>query len=737
MNMPGYKYSTCDDQIESQSPEHFKISIEHIFAELQRIDALVQTTVTKANLIYNSNDQFHGLYISANDIDRYRTLPLGVPNWIANEDSENLQERKKEIDRLAIESKNLGIELRLVHLQEVFDLTDLDIDILLVSLLSEVDTRYEKIYAYLHDDMSKKQLSVGLLLSLLSQGLASGIRFRDRLNPLSPLVLNMLVEINREPASSAVSFLASSVSIDKRIADYLFGFDEIDSRLSGIVKKYGNEIKYTCIEYLGHYESKLKNIISDNKNQEHSSLILLKSRDYRDRETVIKNICASLGIGLIKVDCGRLVNELQFNQLVRHILREVQLSDVILYWENFSVLLHNDYKDRLVVIQEALADKNFVSIVSADQDWQPDDEGIFFISVELPLPGSREKEEIWRSALEEEKIVINPEESESIIQRFNFSNDQIFGAAKTANSISRWKHDAWGQVDKNTLLEACRIKSGKRIVSFSRKLVPTRNLQDIVLPDDQYSQLSELINAVKNKSLVLEEWGFENKLSIGKSINVMFSGASGTGKTLAAEIIAHELGMDIFKIDLSSVVSKYIGETEKHLSIIFEDARSSNVILFFDEADALFGKRSEVKDAHDRYANIETGYLLQKIEEHDGIVILTSNLRNNIDAAFIRRMHAIVEFPFPDEKHRTRIWQQLFPDQLPLDDSIDYSFLAKQFKLTGGHIKNIGLCAAYLSAAEGQDLGMHHLIIAAKREFQKLNKPCTEADFGCYFELIK
>ena len=733
----------CDDQIDMQSSGYFKTSIEHIFAELQRVDFLVQITVTKAHLIYNSDDQFQGLYISENDIDRYRSLPLGAPNWITSKNSDvvdycgNMQERKQEIDKLAKESKRQSIELRLMRLKEVFNLSNQDIDILFISLLSEVDTRYEKIFAYLHDDMSKKQMSVGLLLNLMSEGLESGLRCRERLNASSPLLFNMLVEINQESVSSAVSSLASTVSIDKRIAEYLFGFDEIDCRLEKIVKKFSRDIKYEPIAYLNQYENKLKNIINENKNQENSSLILLKSRNNQDSDKIIKNICSSLELGLIKIKCERLVNDARFIQLIRLILREVQLQDTILYWENFSVFLQNDVKDRLKTIQEELATTNFVSFVAMEQDWQPDDEGVFFIPVALPLLGSHEKEEIWRDALAKEKIVINLEESENIIRRFNFSNDQIYGAANTAKCISRWKHDGSGHVDKNILLEACRIKSGKRIVSFSRKLVPTRTLQDIVLPEDQYTQLNELIDAVKYKSLVLEDWGFEKKLSIGKSINILFSGASGTGKTLAAEIIANELGMDVFKIDLSSVVSKYIGETEKHLSIIFEDAKSSNVILFFDEADALFGKRSEVKDAHDRFANIETGYLLQKIEEHDGIVILTSNLRNNIDVAFVRRMYAIIEFPFPDEEHRARIWQGLFPDQLPVDDTIDYSFLAKNFKLTGGHIKNIGLCAAFLCAAEGQDLSMRHLIYATKREFQKLNKPCTEADFGSYYELIK
>ena len=257
-----HKYSMCDDQIDMQSSGYFKTSIEHIFAELQRVDFLVQITVTKAHLIYNSDDQFQGLYISENDIDRYRSLPLGAPNWITSKNSDvvdycgNMQERKQEIDKLAKESKRQSIELRLMRLKEVFNLSNQDIDILFISLLSEVDTRYEKIFAYLHDDMSKKQMSVGLLLNLMSEGLESGMRCRERLNASSPLLFNMLVEINQESVSSAVSSLASTVSIDKRIAEYLFGFNEIDYRLEEIVKKFSRDIKYEPIAYLNQYENK-------------------------------------------------------------------------------------------------------------------------------------------------------------------------------------------------------------------------------------------------------------------------------------------------------------------------------------------------------------------------------------------------------------------------------------------------------------------------------------------------
>jgi SpoVK/Ycf46/Vps4 family AAA+-type ATPase len=226
------------------------------------------------------------------------------------------------------------------------------------------------------------------------------------------------------------------------------------------------------------------------------------------------------------------------------------------------------------------------------------------------------------------------------------------------------------------------------------------------------------------------------KQARGVGINVLFAGPSGTGKTMAADIMANELGIDLYKIDLSAIVSKYIGETEKNLDRIFEEGKTANAILFFDEADALFGKRSEVRDSHDRYANIEIAYLLQKMEEYDGLVILATNLKKNMDEAFARRMHFSIEFPMPEEDDRYRIWESIFPEMAPLYGDIDLNFMAKQFKITGGNIKNIALSAAFLAAQDGGLIKMENLIKGTKREYQKMGKLCTETDFARYFDLV-
>jgi len=251
-------------------------------------------------------------------------------------------------------------------------------------------------------------------------------------------------------------------------------------------------------------------------------------------------------------------------------------------------------------------------------------------------------------------------------------------------------------------------KSHQKLSELAVKIEPRYGWPDIVLPENKRVQLKEICSQARYRYRVFGEWGFDRKLSHGKGLSVLFSGPPGTGKTMAAEVIAGDLRVDLYKVDLSGVVSKYIGETEKNLSRIFREAETSNAILFFDEADALFGKHTEVSDAHDRYANIETSYLLQKMEEYEGIVVLATNLRENMDEAFTRRLRFIVEFPFPDEANRLLIWKSHFPPEAPLSEDMDYAWLARKFQIAGGNIKNIVLNAAFYAAEQGAVIGMEH-----------------------------
>ncbi|MEI2612130.1 MAG: ATP-binding protein [Candidatus Promineifilaceae bacterium] len=297
----------------------------------------------------------------------------------------------------------------------------------------------------------------------------------------------------------------------------------------------------------------------------------------------------------------------------------------------------------------------------------------------------------------------------------------------TARDLASWRNEPLTEQD---LFVASRAHSNQNLGTLATKIKPRYDWTDIILPYDTLNQLREMVNQVRQKPIVYGRWGFDRKLALGKGLHALFAGESGTGKTMAADIMAGELGLDLYKVDLSSLVSKYIGETEKNLDRIFTEAATSNAILFFDEADAIFGKRSEVKDSHDRYANIEISYLLQRMEAYDGVVILATNLRANMDDAFTRRLHFAIEFPYPDVSDRERIWRINFPVETPLAESVDWFELARRFRLAGGNIRNIILAAAFLAAEHDESVGMVHLLHATRREYQKMGRLIDERLFA-------
>ncbi|MEU4237154.1 ATP-binding protein [Actinoplanes sp. NPDC026619] len=287
--------------------------------------------------------------------------------------------------------------------------------------------------------------------------------------------------------------------------------------------------------------------------------------------------------------------------------------------------------------------------------------------------------------------------------------------------------------DGGLIAPAVRRLAGGHLDGVAVRIRPRRAWDDLILPPEEAAQLRELAGRHRGRDIVYGRWQFSPAPSTG--VVALFAGPSGTGKTLAAEVVAGELGLDLYKVDLSSVVSKYIGETEKNLERIFGAAAAGDLVLFFDEADALFGKRSEVSDAHDRYANIEVAYLLQRLETYDGLVVLATNLQRNIDPAFLRRISVAIDFVPPEEPERRQIWSRVFPATAPMSD-IDLDFLARQFKITGGVISNAALGAAFLAAAEDSPITMRHAVLSVKREFQKMGRLRTEKEFDRYFELV-
>jgi hypothetical protein len=358
-------------------------------------------------------------------------------------------------------------------------------------------------------------------------------------------------------------------------------------------------------------------------------------------------------------------------------------------------------------------------LVEADESAAP--EGLAAVRVALPSSSAAERRAVWADSIGPLAARMNGA-LDAISDQFNLDTAAIHSAAA---ALALHDADAAGATDDAGLGRAAwrigRSHARRSLEQLARRIDPKADWDSLVLPEAQTHTLQQIATHVRHRITVLERWGFATRYSRGLGLTALFAGTSGTGKTMAAEVLAHTLDLDLFQIDLAGLVSKYIGETEKNLRRVFDAAEDSGAILLFDEADALFGKRSEVKDSHDRYANLEVSYLLQRMEAYRGLAILTTNMRHAIDTAFLRRLRFMVEFPFPDVAERARIWQRVFPPDTP-QAGLDPARLA-QLGVTGGVIRNIAMHAAFLAAEAGEPVSMSHLLAAARTEYAKLEKP--------------
>jgi SpoVK/Ycf46/Vps4 family AAA+-type ATPase len=342
--------------------------------------------------------------------------------------------------------------------------------------------------------------------------------------------------------------------------------------------------------------------------------------------------------------------------------------------------------------------------------------------LDVPQANSVEQVTLWRHALGAPAERLNGQ-IQNMVSQFNLGAEAIYAA-----STQVLEHDTKPDDDDlaTRLWNICRTSSRQRLDELAQRIEPLATWEDLVLPEDQLQTLRHIVAHVRQRARVYDTWGFRAKSTRGLGISALFTGSSGTGKTMASEVLANELNLDLYRIDLSQVVSKYIGETEKNLRRVFDVAERGGSMLLFDEADALFGKRSEVKDSHDRHANIEVSYLLQRMEEYSGLAILTTNMKKALDKAFLRRIRFIVQFPFPDMEHRTEIWRCIFPADTPVE-GLQFEQLA-QLNVAGGNIRNVALNAAFLAADADQPVDMAHVLQAVRDEYAKLEKPLSNSE---------
>jgi len=779
--------ATMQSSLPASNPAQPRVGVDQVqntrlVAALKRLDARLVQAMQAAQAAYGAgSDPFRGLHISPQEVTRLLARPPFV-SPLVGPSNEPLAEPAS--PAIAIPGSNGGAAATpalplvsaepdpadpLARLKAIFQLSSFDMDLLVVALAPELDLRYERLYAYLQDDVAKRRPTVDLALNLTCRSPAEKLLRRASFAPEAPLVRGGLLHLLPDAYQTEPPILAHILKPDELVLRYLLGEPGLDRRLIGFAELLPVD---RLPDETGSLPAGLVEFCRGGL-QAGSVRLYFHGPVGVGKRHAAACLARALELPLLAADLRRVdLDETVPDGPIEQLARAAALHGAVLYLSGLESLNLAERPALELRLAAALGELDGV-VVLASMSPTPALTLTGMVSLPFPRPGFAARRQAWQAALTAHDLDLPPDELDTLAGNFVLTPAQVTSAAAEAANRHRWRAAAGADVSLASAgplrkitaagagplrkitaagaeplgkitaagaeplgkitaagaecFAAARAQSAQNLADMAQRLEPGRTWQDLVLPEDALEQLHELCRRVTLRGQVLEEWGFARKLTLGKGVTALFAGPSGVGKTLAVEVIAGELGLDCYRIELSGVVSKYIGETEKNLERIFRLAEHANAILFFDEADALFGKRSEVRDSHDRYANIEIAYLLQKMEAYEGLAILATNLRQNLDESFVRRLAFTIHFPFPDEESRLRIWQHIWPAETPLAEDVDLRYLAQEYKLSGGNIRNIALAAAYLAAEDGDQVRMAHLLHATRREFQKLGKTVAVA----------
>ncbi len=607
---------------------------------------------------------------------------------------------------LAADGGAENADARLADAATRLELDALDTAVLGLAAAPELDPRYGRLFAYLHDDVTRRLASPRLVANLLA---GDGVSHSDILACFrSDAPLRRRGAIRFIEGDGTVPLGDRPAKLADPLAAFLLGLEApLDPPSGGRLRRRpiptthpGREETVEELRRLLGTDSKLPLVVA---GADADAMVALAA----ERPLLLCDV-RELSKPDVMADAA-LCCALEGRQLCGSGLERLEPA------ERAQLLkLIDEHHERLIL----LAPTRAAAPTLGDRT---------VLLVEVPMPHLGEREQAWST-------LTDASDTSDVAAKFRLSLSQIAEAAEVATITAHTRGAATPEPADLDL--GARHASSSRLGELASQLTPRYKWTDLVLPDRQRETLASISAYLRHRDHVLTEWGYEKTVARTQGLKVLFAGESGTGKTMAAEVLGGELGLELFRVDLATIVSKYIGETEKNLDRIFEAATGSNAILFFDEADALFGKRSDVSDAHDRYANIEVAYLLQKMEGYPGAVILATNFRQNIDDAFVRRLDFVIDFPFPEPDDRKLIWRLLLPEEAPLSDDVDLEFLSVQFKLSGGAIRNCSMSAAFQAADEGTSITMRHLVRAVAQEFGKQGRLTLQTDFEQFHQVI-
>ena len=588
--------------------------------------------------------------------------------------------------RGAVELPPVEADTPLGRMQAGFGLSPFETQILVLCAGAEVDANIRALCSAIAGNREATQVTFSVALAALPGAHWSAI------HPAAALRHWRMIEVR-----GGESLTASPLQLDERVLHFLFGVSYRDPRLAGLIANAPPPP-----ELIPSHAHGARHVVEGLARHE---VVALCGEERFALTAIAAGAAAHLGLRL---------EVLRATDIPAHATDRETLARL---WEREAVL------DGAALLVDATSGGEhaaaFADAVAGAVIVAGSDPVVLtrreVLRVDVARPTAAEQRALWTDALGDDAPRL-----ERAIEQVAAQFTMPVASIRTIAAQAAAENGAAGEA----LWQLCRIESRTRLESLAQRLEPAAGWDDLVLPDPQLQILREIAAHARQRHTVYDTWGFAARTRRDLGISALFAGASGTGKTLAAEILANELRLDLYRIDLSQMVSKWIGETEKNLARIFEAGERGGAILLFDEADALFGRRSEVKESHDRYANIQVSYLLQRMEDYPGLAILTTNLKSALDNAFLRRIRFVVNFPFPDTEQRARIWTRVFPPGAPVEN-LDVAKLAR-LNVAGGNIRNIALHAAFLAAEEGSAIRMRHLARAAHGEYAKLEKPLTE-----------
>ncbi len=638
-----------------------------------------------------------------------------IDYYMACEQEEGPDETHVEARRQAVQAavddaaSAMPSQPALARVCAVFGLSPFERDLLLFCAGIELHTTFANLVAKAQGDQQRRYATFSLALAVLPN-----VEWRA-LTPAAALRYWRLIELG--PGTVLTD---SPLRIAERVLHFLTGTNDLDEQLEGRIEPARSSDN--LVPSHDNLAEQIATIWAQTDGQSVLPVIQLCGTERMDKQAVAANACERLGLNLYVIPVHAIpTTPGDLDVFVRLWAREVALSRRVLLIDG------NDLTDSVQenAIAHLMEQCEGGVLISSEQRRRTRQRPM--VSFDVPKPPTTEQHDTWHAALGPIAVHLNGHVTQ-LLSQFNMSAPAIRTACnETLHHLMSETHDTpTAATIANLLWDTCRTQARPHLDDLAQRIEPSATWDDLVLPEAQRSTLNDIVAHVRQRTKVYEQWGLGHQGERGLGISALFAGVSGTGKTMAAEVLAHELRLDLYHIDLSTVVSKYIGETEKNLRRIFDAAEAGGVILLFDEADAIFGKRSEVKDSHDRHANIEVSYLLQRMEAYRGLAVLTTNLKHALDTAFLRRIRFVVQFPFPDAVHRTEIWCRVYPSTTPTD-GLDVSKLAR-LNVAGGNIRNIALNAAFLAADADEPVRMCHLRQAARNEYLKLEKPLTELE---------